>query len=437
MTRVDKDPRAWRPVLDGALAEQARESLEALSRELPPAVASHRDPFLADGLAGVALFFAYLSHVWPRAEYWELAQSLTERSVELLQEMELTPSLFGGFSGVVWTVEHLGSRAIASLEDDLAALDGMVEDWLASAVLPVNYDLSRGLIGMGVHALERLPRPAAQATIERVVHALGRMARQTERGVYWFSERHLSREVRFPRGHTNLGVAHGVPGLIAFLAGAVSAGIARVQAEALLRGAVAWLLAQRNPENGRFPAFIDAEGEPCFTPASWWCYGPPGIASALLLAAEVLGEEGWRRESCAIALKTVEDPIRPPTLPLGLCHGTAGLALIYQRFFQATGDSAFRDAACGCFARTLAQRQPTAGISGYRVWNNEPGVEPHWYNAPGWLEGAAGIGLALLSGLSSIEPAWDRLLLLSLRRDVSRPWGGVLEASPGQPGAHP
>jgi hypothetical protein len=40
---------------------------------------------------------------------------------------------------------------------------------------------------------------------------------------------------------------------------------------------------------------------------------------------------------------------------------------------------------------------------------------------PGFLTGAAGIGLALLAATSPVEPAWDRVLLASVPPRQGRP----------------
>ena len=41
---------------------------------------------------------------------------------------------------------------------------------------------------------------------------------------------------------------------------------------------------------------------------------------------------------------------------------------------------------------------------------------------PGFLEGSAGIGLALLAAVSEVDPGWDRVFLESLRGpEVSPP----------------
>ncbi|MFM7431585.1 MAG: hypothetical protein ACKO1F_17035, partial [Flammeovirgaceae bacterium] len=48
--------------------------------------------------------------------------------------------------------------------------------------------------------------------------------------------------------------------------------------------------------------------------------------------------------------------------------------------------------------------------TGFLVWK---GTDNGWVEFDGLLEGSAGIGLALLSAISDIEPKWDRCLLLS------------------------
>lgn len=95
----------------------------------------------------------------------------------------------------------------------------------------------------------------------------------------------------------------------------------------------------------------------------------------------------------------------------GICHGSAGLAHIFNRFFQATGDSLFKEAAIFWIRQTLSQRGRT-GVGGYNGmrWLNDNGHVRWKYNR-GILTGAAGVGLVLASALSAVEPEWDRLFL--------------------------
>jgi hypothetical protein len=43
---------------------------------------------------------------------------------------------------------------------------------------------------------------------------------------------------------------------------------------------------------------------------------------------------------------------------------------------------------------------------------NEDGELVEQYD-PGFIQGAAGVGLALLAAATGIEPAWDRVMLIS------------------------
>jgi hypothetical protein len=42
------------------------------------------------------------------------------------------------------------------------------------------------------------------------------------------------------------------------------------------------------------------------------------------------------------------------------------------------------------------------------------GSDLGWQDDPGFLTGAAGVGLALLAATTPVEPAWDRLLLTAI-----------------------
>jgi len=59
-------------------------------------------------------------------------------------------------------------------------------------------------------------------------------------------------------------------------------------------------------------------------------------------------------------------------------------------------------------------RRPVGGIAGFEAWLPGPGMQLGWRTDPGFMTGAAGVGLALLAGLTFIEPEWDRLLLVAI-----------------------
>ena len=58
-------------------------------------------------------------------------------------------------------------------------------------------------------------------------------------------------------------------------------------------------------------------------------------------------------------------------------------------------------------------RQPGRGVGGFSALAAREDGTRYWQDDPGILTGAAGVAMALLAATTTIEPAWDRMLLLS------------------------
>lgn len=368
------------------------------------------------GAAGFALFHGYLARVTGEERHEARAIHHLDRAVERVGP-EMGISLAGGVAGVGFAAQHLSS--LLEIED--SDPDAVLEEALLSVLdsSQPEPELLYGLAGLAVYAVERLARPEAASCLERVVVLLGESAERTSDGATWFTPpdampaRHLEQA---SDGYYNLGVAHGVPGVIPAVAAAAAAGVANETARALLDDAVRWVLAQRlNGDGGScFPYWVAAGRAP--TPArSAWCYGDPGIAAALLATSRAVGVEEWEREALAIARCAAERPEQETGVgDAALCHGAAGLGHIFNRIHQATGDALTREAAIAWFDRTLRMRSSTAGVAGYEAVLGREADSPR-ADDPGVLTGAAGIGLALLAATSDLEPGWDRLLGISIR----------------------
>jgi hypothetical protein len=431
MTQVLALPRTWSPILEGAAAARATAAVTAVAGAIGEAPLSVRraGSCLAAGEAGVALFFDYLDRARPGAGYGEIAWRRLDRAIDDLASSRQSPGLFSGFTGISWVAEHLhrGSAASqpsapgpAAEDDPNADIDAALLDHLRRAPWTYHFDLTTGLVGYGVYALERLPRSSAVACLELVVERLAEIAQPRPAGLAWFTPCDMLPEPHrplYPQGVEDLGVAHGTPGVIAMLARICAAGVAAEQARSLLAGGVSWLLAQKLPA-ARHSVFPSAVG-----PAvrSWpartaWCYGDPGIAVALLAAGRTMDEPAWEREALALA-RTVAR--RPPEScgvdDAGLCHGAAGLGHLLNRLYQATGDPELLAAARAWFGRTLGHWEPGRGLGGFLAFTapEDDSDQLVWNEDPGFLVGSAGMALALLAATSSVDPAWDRLLLLS------------------------
>ncbi|MEV7939010.1 lanthionine synthetase LanC family protein [Kitasatospora sp. NPDC088264] len=249
----------------------------------------------------------------------------------------------------------------------------------------------------------------------------------------------------FPRGHLNLGLAHGVPGPLALLALARLRGVEVPGQDEAIEALASWLAARRIPGpvdpvdqgapvdpvrpvppaasgpmdrpgvGGSWPMTVRVEDEeagrlPADQPTrAAWCYGTPGAARALFLAGAAHGRSDWRTTAVAALTDTLRDPAGWNLQGPGLCHGTGGLLRIAQRMAEDSG-SVELTARLPALAATVASRLDTALGAG---------------DPPGLLEGTAGAALALhaharartaarasSAGTGDAAEEWDAFLLI-------------------------
>ena len=421
-------PGRWSPILTGALAADARDAVRAIGdalRTAAPSVGPDGDPgaasepSLSGGRAGQAVLYAYLAKAGLAADARQTSKAFLDEAARFVSDVPLPPWFYQGFPGVAWAVAHLDDAEDEGDGDPNEDIDAALHAYVARSPWTGEYDLVSGLVGLGVYALEGLPRAGARRLLALIVERLEETTERTEAGVRWLTPpRFLPDGLRekAPRGYYNLGLAHGVPGVIALLGGVCAAGMAPAKARRLLDGAVSGLLSQKLPPgaSSAFPAWT-APGVPAVPARSAWCYGDPGVAAALLCAARAVDNASWEREALEIARRAAARPADETGVrDAGLCHGAAGLAHLFNRMYQATGDPWLGNAARSWFARTLELRRPGCGIGGYAALRSRPDEPARWAEDSGLLTGAAGIALALLAAVTPVEPAWDRMLLVSL-----------------------
>lgn len=411
---------AWQPLASGDLACRLREAIDDIAAALRARGAgaggtlSHGDP-------GIALFFLYRALAFDEPGDRALAIDLVERALERLATAPLVPELFGGWFGTGWVAEHVAR--LAGIEIELDELYAATRSAIAAGAWSGRYGLATGLIGAGVYARER--GAAGRTGVIDTIAALAGLAQYRGDTVAWYTPAAQLADLPIvlemaPEGCYDLSLSHGIPGAIAFLGHAALSGFSTAR---LLESAVDWLLAHALPP-----------GQPSTFSRWWfpgpgvkfarnaWCIGDPGVASALVIAADALGDLARRERALAIARRAAARSLDDATGRVhdaGLCHGAAGLAHVFHRLYRRSGEPVFAEASRRWLARVLAMRQATRatgceGIAGFRAL-----VTPRWdatpelRDEPGLLAGAAGIGLAMLAAISDVEPAWDRLLLLS------------------------
>jgi len=405
-----RGPSSWRPLLAGQDRRRAAlTAVDAIAADLRTLLLPPQASESIWDLASAALCLTYLARATGETGDALAAQTLLETAIDLVGGAERLPmSLHRGAAGLAWILHH--TARVLGIEGAAEATQSLDEELLGYLQGPGNsdepYDLLDGLLGLGVYGFESRNRPL----VERVVHRLAARKQAAAEGLAWQTP---------PESDSNLGLAHGVAGVIAFLASAMEEGIEPDTARPLLLDAVHWLRRQRLPDGGprAFPWAAVAPGRPPVTQGfdPGWAYADSGIAAALAHAARALGDADLLQEALAVAEREAarmdELPVRHP----GIGFGPAGYAQIFARLHRQTGRPVFRRAAGREILRLLEMRAPGMGVGGF--FSVDLAGRPRGQDLS-LLGGASGIGLVLLGAATGVDPLWDRFFLLSpLRLD--------------------
>jgi lantibiotic modifying enzyme len=406
---------AWSPILTGPEAARANTAIDAITHDLRALDPFSFGPTVAAGAAGIALFFAYLAEVREDERAAVEAERWLDAAVDRLGDVyPPAESFLSGYTGVAWTIIQLCGEDTA--EALCSAIDSNLEARLATPAKQRQYDLIVGLVGIGLYLLEAPDSPRRRAQLETVLSQLEQRAVADEGGITWFTPPEQlpdwQRKI-CPNGYFNLGLAHGVPGVIGLLSRMLRADVERERVSRLLQGAMHWMLGVSSCRvEGRYPSWR-GRGASDAPARLAWCYGDVGVAPVMLSAARAADRPDWYAEALALSRLTT---LRPPELALvrdgGLCHGAAGVAHVLNRLFHGFGEAGLRESACYWFGQLLDLRRPGTGCGGFSMF--DPESDHQWRADPGVLTGAAGIGLALLSATSNQIPEWDRSLLMDV-----------------------
>jgi class I lanthipeptide synthase len=373
---------------------------------------------LASGAPGIALLHIEYARAssgkWYTAHQW--AAAMTRSPVPAHPG---ACSLYFGAPAVAFTLHAAGqpayTKALNTLDSHIATLTrrrlGQAHQRIGSGRLPAlhEFDLISGLTGIGAYLLYR---HGGADLLGEVLSYLVRLTQPLtihgEALPGWWCGTGPSGHPspRWPGGHANLGVAHGISGPLALLSTAMRRGVTVTgQAEAIGR-ICAWLDQWHAGEGKRawWPEMISlpesrshvarqaGPGRPS------WCYGTPGLARAQQLAGLALADAKRRRLAEQALAGCLADHEQLSQLgDTSLCHGWAGLV---QTTWRAASDAG-------------PDTELTARLPDLRAKLGEH-LQRHSPDQAGFLEGMAGVLLAQHATVAGDAPAtrWDACLLL-------------------------
>jgi lantibiotic biosynthesis protein len=402
----------WDPLLDQSRLGPARVLVSRICRNI-----LSKDALFCDSadFASRALLLTYASRSDLDIPLGNKAQEYADLAGERMSSA-MPIALHGGMCGAAWMLRHMSNPwwAPHNPENPLSEVDEfLVSHILQEAPSLRLFDLIDGIVGVGIYLLEH-PVDSNLKALRWIVHYLYDTREEVSTGYRWLTPPELlpdHQRSKLSKGYYNLGLAHGLAGIIHFLAEAVHAKIETETASSLLEGAISWLLSCRNKSvvgPSIFPNWVTPEGKSTSSRIAW-CYGDLGIGSVLLRVSLRLKRSDWESAAHEILNRCVERSSERDC-NAALCHGAFGISHIYNRLYHTVRLEPLRTCAVEYLELGL-QIVDAAGAGEEK--RSSPQMTMPGYKLDPFLEGDVGIALALLSATSPLLPAWDRMLGLS------------------------
>jgi len=371
---------------------------------------------LFKGNIGISLFLFYYSQFCGDDKFYNKAQKLIEKSFEIVQNGVNYQTFAGGLAGLGWFIEHLSQNNFLEVDTNeiIGDLDDFLYKYMLDEIKKGKYDYLHKAGGIALYFLLRKTNPKSKKYLEEYVDCLAEHSEVDQTSIKWKSE--IIVADKEPIKGFNLSLSHGMSSIIGILSKILKRGINKDKTDKLLRGAIDYILSnQFDIKNSLsyFPNSISLHGDKGAASRLAWCYGDLGISVALWNASKALNSKELEQKSIEILLHSTKrkDLIENNIIGTGLCHGTAGIGHIFNRMFINARNKEFKEAAEYWFKKTLKLAKFEDGLAGYKTWRTEK--LGGWTNDYSFLEGISGIGLAMISYVSDIEPVWDECLLLS------------------------
>lgn len=359
------------------------------------------------GDAGTALFFAGILQAREEARYRTAMHEYIKAAAHT--SGGYVRGLFTGIYGLLAVLQYamLVEPRYVGLKEKCAQAIGDIEqerfgEVYTSAQSYIEYDLISGRAGEALSMGTAISPEFSRIACDYLVWLL-------EDSTRWFCVHPVQKD---EGARHDIGMAHGLAGILAALAIAAPA---EEKYSGALEGGI-HSLSTFYAASDSWPAAVGESGTHFARDA--WCYGGPGCTAALVLAStRVQNDDGATLASNS--LRSFSS--RAHLLDNALCHGYAGNALTIGAMAACTGNTEAAAIAEELIERVVAAFDADAPF-GYRKFRPEKGM----VDSSNLLEGAAGIGLALVTLADECDASW--LSLFGLPKPQSKFAIGVLES---------
>jgi lantibiotic biosynthesis protein len=362
------------------------------------------------GNSGLLLFFNTLEKFSSSKRSRDCSEQISDGLISRFASEPRNFSFAYGFHGVNWSLRSAGLN-VKDLSFNQVKITQQV---LESRSWYGQYDLFKGLCGFAINTIDAFIASEIDDTLpNEILNLICLTSTNYSVGLSWHNPLVFNHENEAIQGHFNLGLAHGIPSIWVVLSRFYKAGINPNLCRSIFYESLNWFfnLASRYKNSIPYSYSFSQKSE---NSRQAWCYGDPGVGIAMLIAAQAFEFSFAEEYAIQILLRSAENAdINCGVYDASLCHGSAGLALMYKLAFQLSGEKALSGASEKWFKASLGYRlKRNAGVFQARQHNSKTNKYEMAKNNS-LLTGNIGVGLGLMACLDSSCRSWSRSLLIS------------------------
>lgn len=367
-------------------------------------------PSLMQGKAGKELYnLKYLQYIKDtNNEHFETAvQDIAESSINYAY-----PSFCSGKSGINWFFTYLHKSGILNKEDCKLICSDDIQ--LANVALNMlqnyNYDFLHGATGIAYYLLyaKSTEFPSFFPRFFDLLKILQQKSK-TKITIPFYD----LKSGKIVPNQVNLGLAHGIPSLLKFCLECYKQNICQEEAKLMGTDIINFIITRINKDKSKsyFGQIVEVDKEIDMNSRLAWCYGDLSLSYILYQAGVVFNDITTTNFAIEVMLNTTNrhDSRDIRIFDACVCHGSAGLAHIYNKIWHSTKETTFKEACDFWIQKTIRFAVHRDGVAGYKKFDP---TDCTYRNDYGLLEGVAGIGLVLISYINN-DFSWDYCLMLS------------------------
>ena len=368
---------------------------------------------LLGGYSGSLLFLYYYWRYTQKEEHFLMLQ---EKCTLVLKDFIFSThsSYCSGYAGICWLIRFLTNEGIVEISDTdkyLNEMDKIIHQIMLLYLKENNFDLDflHGGLGIAYYFSTQYNKNGEVAIKDFFSTLDEKKISDSDGSVKWKTIVHNGEEKFWAY---NLGLSHGMAGIVAYLQKVIESHNNEMDSREFLLKTTQFYKKNTNPPTFRsvFSPWIPIEKHEYIESRLAWCYGDLGICPVLYKAGMLLNDS----ELAALAINTLvkscnrRNHFLDSVADACICHGTSGISHIYNRMYQLTNLSVFKNSALYWLDETLKMGNNDNQLAGYSFLHSG-----EYASSIDLLTGISGVGLSLLASIDSVEPKWDECLMLS------------------------